>query len=75
MLVAQAAIFLFGGFDTTAVAVTYATCELAYHTHIQEKLYNELQEAKKRRGGRELDANALSDIDYLTSVIKGNNYY
>ncbi|XP_059047403.1 cytochrome P450 3A18-like isoform X2 [Achroia grisella] len=70
MLIAQAAIFLFGGFDTTAVTLTYLTLELAYNPHVQEKLYIELQEAKERSGGEDLDATTLTEINYMTAVIK-----
>lgn len=35
LLLAQAAILLQGGFDTTAVTLTFAIYELAYHPEIQ----------------------------------------
>lgn len=41
-IVANAWVFLLGGFETTANALTYCAYALATHPHIQDKLYDEL---------------------------------
>ncbi|XP_072938293.1 cytochrome P450 6k1-like isoform X2 [Epargyreus clarus] len=69
MMVAQASVFLQGGFDTTATTLTFALYELAYHPEIQEKLRKELQEAKEKHGDNLLEANVLSQLTYLNCVI------
>lgn len=68
LIISQAAIFLQGGFDTTAVSLTFATYELAFHPEIQEKLYNELHEAYTKAGS--LEPTVLTDLPYLNCVIK-----
>ncbi|CAG9566407.1 unnamed protein product [Danaus chrysippus] len=68
-LIAQAAILLFGGFDTTSSNLTYMTYELAFNSECQEKLYNELKEADERNGGN-FDANTVSELTYLNCVLK-----
>ncbi|KAM3958514.1 cytochrome P450 6k1-like [Aphomia sociella] len=70
MLISQAAIFLQGGFDTSAAILTFATYELAYHPEVQERLYKELLEAKKNKSQDELDTLILSNgLTYMNCVI------
>ncbi|XP_045538779.1 cytochrome P450 6k1 [Papilio machaon] len=70
VLVAQAAIFLQGGFDTTASAMAFATYELANLPHVQDKLYNEIIEIKHNIGEAELNMDKLQGAKYLECVIK-----
>ncbi|XP_013142904.1 PREDICTED: cytochrome P450 6k1-like isoform X1 [Papilio polytes] len=70
VLIAQAAIFVEGGFDTSAAAMTYTIYELAFHPEIQNKMYEEILEAKNQYGVEGLDANVLSDLKYFNCVIK-----
>ncbi|GBP46137.1 Cytochrome P450 6k1 [Eumeta japonica] len=67
VVLAQAAIFLQGGFETTAVALSFMTYELAYNPHIQERLFDELNEARSQG---KLDPKNVVDLPYLSSVIK-----
>ncbi|CAK1546275.1 unnamed protein product [Leptosia nina] len=69
-IVAQAVAFLFAGYETSGSALAYSLYELAYHQDIQEKLYQELIEAKARSNSDSLDINVLSDLTYLNCVIK-----
>ncbi|XP_026317376.1 cytochrome P450 6k1-like isoform X2 [Hyposmocoma kahamanoa] len=68
LLVAQAAVFLQGGFETTASNLTFLSVELAHNPKVQEKLYQELLAAKQKHG--KLDAKNLSELKYLNSIIK-----
>lgn len=70
LLAAQATVMLQGGFDTTAVGLTFVVYELAYNPNIQEKLYKELIEAKKSKGGADLNFSDLEKLTYLNSVSK-----
>ncbi|CAH2049665.1 unnamed protein product, partial [Iphiclides podalirius] len=67
LLVAQAAIFLLGGSDTTSSALTFCIYELAFLPDLQEKLFKEQMDAIR---DNELDAKLLSELVYLNSVIK-----
>nr|AJN91180.1 cytochrome P450 monooxygenase CYP324A19 [Cnaphalocrocis medinalis] len=71
LVIAQAAVFLQGGFDTSAVMLSYLTYELAFHQEAQEKMYQELLEAKNKLGpDQEFDGAFLSELPYLNAVMK-----
>ncbi|KAJ0177519.1 hypothetical protein K1T71_007528 [Dendrolimus kikuchii] len=70
LLLAQAAIFVQGGFETSASALTFAFYEMTHNRHAQERLYEELVEAKRRLGGKEFDSSTLAEMPYLNAVIK-----
>ncbi|KAJ0184127.1 hypothetical protein K1T71_000550 [Dendrolimus kikuchii] len=70
LLLAQAAIFLQGGFDTSGTALTFTIYEMAHKPQLQERLYEELVETKRGLGGKEFDSSALADMPYLNAVIK-----
>ncbi|GBP46136.1 Cytochrome P450 6k1 [Eumeta japonica] len=69
MVVAQAAILLHGGFETTAATLAFMVYELAYNAQVQTKLYNELNEGKPKADGV-LDSINVSECTYLSCVIK-----
>ncbi|XP_041980807.1 cytochrome P450 6k1-like [Aricia agestis] len=69
LIVAQAAIFMLGGFDTTASMITFIIYELAHNTEIQEKLFDELENAKQM-SNNPFDYKQLSELNYLDCVIK-----
>nr|QPF77618.1 cytochrome P450 monooxygenase CYP324A39 [Ostrinia furnacalis] len=69
LVLAQALTFVQAGFDTSAVMLTYITYELAFQPEIQDKLYNELLEARQRNDGNDLDGNILSELTYMNCVI------
>ncbi|CAG5058935.1 unnamed protein product [Parnassius apollo] len=68
-LVAQAAVFLQAGFDTTGSIFAYCVYELAFHPEIQNKLYQELIEAKEKIGHADFEMNSLTELKYLDCVI------
>ncbi|XP_060804545.1 cytochrome P450 6k1 isoform X2 [Amyelois transitella] len=69
VLIAQAAIFLQAGFNTTATVLTFATYELAYHLEAQEKLYKEIVELKQSLGEKDIHCDDLVNLTYMTCVI------
>ncbi|CAH2232137.1 jg20812 [Pararge aegeria aegeria] len=69
-IVAQAAIILSGGYDTSGSLLAFITYELAYHPELQEKLYEYLLEAKEVNGSDDFTSEQLADMTYLNSVIK-----
>ncbi|CAH2049662.1 unnamed protein product, partial [Iphiclides podalirius] len=66
-LIAQAAVFLQGGFDTTAKILTWSVYELSFNVDVQEKLYNEVLEIQNMEGTDELER--LSSAKYLNAVL------
>ncbi|XP_023938391.2 cytochrome P450 6k1-like isoform X2 [Bicyclus anynana] len=73
LLIAQAAVFLFAGFETSGSALSLITYELAFKPDIQEKVYRELKEAQERAGDvgdKDFDAKTLSELTYLNCCIK-----
>ncbi|XP_038221289.1 cytochrome P450 6k1-like [Zerene cesonia] len=70
LIVSQGAIFLQGGYDTTAVTLAFGIYELAYNPEYQERLYSELLEAKINNNNSEFDTQTLSELVHLNCVIK-----
>ncbi|CAH2087334.1 unnamed protein product [Euphydryas editha] len=70
LILSQAAIFLLGGFETSASIMTFTTYELAHNLEIQDKLYEELSAAAQRYGNDILDIKVLSELTYLDCVVK-----
>ncbi|XP_045501112.1 cytochrome P450 3A19-like [Colias croceus] len=70
LIVSQGAIFLQGGYDTSAVTLAFCVYELAFNADYQERLYRELLEAKINNNNAELDTQTLSQLVYLNCVIK-----
>lgn len=61
--------FMFGGHDTTALAMTHGLMILADHDDIQDRIFEEVQSIL---GGvdRQVTASDLADMKYLEAVIK-----
>ncbi|CAK1546272.1 unnamed protein product [Leptosia nina] len=70
IILAQAAIFLFGGFETSGSALSFATYELAYNQEVQDRLYGELKQAKDESPDGQFDMTKLSELTYLNAVFK-----
>jgi cytochrome P450 len=71
-LVAQAVIFLLGGFETVSSVITFALHELAIHPEVQEKLVKEIKEYEVKTKGQ-LDYNSLQGMQYMEMVLSGIN--
>ncbi|XP_045494240.1 cytochrome P450 6k1-like [Colias croceus] len=70
VVIAQAAIFLFGGFESTSTMMTMSSYELAFHPDEQEKLYEELIAFQYESENGHLEISKLADCRYLNAVIK-----
>ncbi|CAB3244214.1 unnamed protein product [Arctia plantaginis] len=69
-LLAQASIFFFGGFETSAAVMSWILYALAWNPHCQEKLYEEIVAVKKSHDVQDLDVSILTELIYLNCVIK-----
>ncbi|VVC95944.1 unnamed protein product [Leptidea sinapis] len=69
VIVAQAAAFVLGGFDTSGSSLTMAIYELAFHPQIQDKLYKEIKQEVDDGTGI-LNVTKLAEATYLNCVIK-----
>ncbi|XP_058981672.1 cytochrome P450 6g1-like [Musca domestica] len=67
-LIAQAGIFMVGGFDTSSTTMSNALLELAKDTSVQKKLREETKEAFVEGNG-EISYEALNKLTYLEMVI------
>lgn len=71
-IVAQAFIFLLGGFDTTSTAMSFTAYELALNPKIQERLRAEVNQIWKQTNGN-LTFDTVSQMKYLDMVVSGEN--
>ncbi|KAK2585576.1 hypothetical protein KPH14_010210 [Odynerus spinipes] len=67
-LVAQAAVFFTGGFETSSTIMSFALYELALQPDIQKKLRQEILEALEKNNGRATYDMALN-LPYLDMVV------
>lgn len=63
--------FFFGGFDTMATALAFASYELALHPDIQDKLHEEIDSVLGKEDEITYDA-VINQMPYLDMVIKGS---
>ncbi len=68
LLVANAIILFFAGFDTTSTAVGVTLGYLAKLPDIQEKLFQEINDAMEENGTRNLDYETVQKLPYLDQV-------
>jgi len=66
-IVANAWVFLLGGFETTANTLTYCCYLLAKHPDIQQRVYEEI--VQHVQIGQDLEFDVLSQLIYLDQVI------
>lgn len=69
VLLAQAIQFFMAGFETSGSTIGFALFEIAWHSHVQDKLRKEVQEAIVKHGSCGYEA--IKDMVYLDMVIKG----
>ncbi|XP_013173833.1 PREDICTED: probable cytochrome P450 6w1 [Papilio xuthus] len=74
-LLAHAAVFVQGGFDTTASILSWCIYELAFRTEIQDNMYMELVDLQKDKEElKDIDLGSLSNLSYLNAVIDGRRF-
>lgn len=56
------------GTETSSTALSYALYELAKNPNCQEKLYNQMLEAKSKHDGQ-LTAECILEIEYLEGIL------
>uniref|UniRef100_A0A6B2E8P4 Putative cytochrome p450 6g1-like protein n=1 Tax=Phlebotomus kandelakii TaxID=1109342 RepID=A0A6B2E8P4_9DIPT len=67
-LVAQAAIFLIAGYETSSSAIAFTLFELARHPEVQEKLRKEVRAYAEKYGS--LQYETINEMEYLHMVMK-----
>nr|QFR37026.1 cytochrome P450 6NQ1 [Forficula auricularia] len=66
-LLAQAAVYFAGGFETSTTTISFALHELSRSLEIQQKLREEIEEKIKEFGS--LSAESLAEMTYLDQVV------
>nr|AID61450.1 cytochrome P450 [Calliphora stygia] len=69
VLVAQAAVFLTAGFETSSSTMTFTLFELAKQTDLQERLRKEINEALIKDQGS-LTYETITSLEYLNMVVE-----
>ncbi|XP_055681827.1 probable cytochrome P450 6g2, partial [Lutzomyia longipalpis] len=67
-LVAQAAVFLLAGYETSSSATCFALYALARHPEVQEKLRKEIKEYMKKYGSVQYET--IHEMNYLQCVVQ-----
>jgi cytochrome P450 family 6 len=70
VFVAQALIFLIGGFETSGSALSFALYELALHPEIQQSLRTEILQLLNKHDGK-LTYDVIKNMSYLDRVVSG----
>lgn len=68
MLLAQAALFFFAGFETSSSAMAFTLYELSRHPEIQKRLRKEINDVYERDDGK-VTYEAINGMEYLTMVL------
>ena len=68
LILAQSLLFFIAGFDTTETLLLLAAYELALNPDVQEKLYQEVNDAAESNDGK-LDYEVIMNCEYLDQVI------
>lgn len=68
-IVAQCVTFFLAGFETSAVAMSLATYELAVNAEVQQKLFEEIQGTHESLNGGPISYEKLRALPYLDQVV------
>ncbi|XP_075167036.1 cytochrome P450 6g1-like [Haematobia irritans] len=68
-LIAQAGVFVVGGFETSSTTMSNALLELAKHPEIQEKLKQEIRSTLNQVEGSKLSYEDINQFEYLDMII------
>ncbi|KAI5642504.1 cytochrome p450 domain-containing protein [Phthorimaea operculella] len=69
LMLAQAAVFIFGSVDTSSTTLSYCLHELAHHPEVQEKLFNEVNDALEQKGKEVLEYDDLMELKFLSACL------
>lgn len=73
VIVAQAAIFLVAGYESSAISMSFAVYELAFHPDAQTKLREEIKNTLLTSNG-ELTYDNVNDMVYLHMILQGMTF-
>lgn len=68
-IVAQCFVFFFGGLDTVAQGLSFATYELMANPDCQKKLIREVEETKNDLNGQPLTYDVLGKMKYMAALL------
>lgn len=68
---AQAFVFFFAGFETSALTIGFCIHELSLHPDIQTELQREIDDALNKSGG-EITYDEVMEMKYLDMVVSGD---
>lgn len=68
-LAAQCFLFFIAGFETSSTALTFAAYELLMNVDVQDRLFEEIQDTKRKLDGKPITYEVLRDMEYLDAVI------
>ncbi|KAJ2946515.1 hypothetical protein O0L34_g12567 [Tuta absoluta] len=69
LMLAQAAVFIFGSIDTSSTTLSYCLHELAHHPEEQDKLFNEVNDAFSQKGKEVLEYDDLVELKFLSACL------
>ncbi len=75
LLISNAVVLFFAGFDTTSSALSMTLAYLARYPDIQEKLFREISDAAEASGKDKLDYYVVQDLPYLDAVLMETLHY
>ena len=67
---AQALVFLVGGYETSASTLSLALYELAFHPEIQQSVRAEIRKVLSKHDGN-VTYDGMQDMSYLDRVVSG----
>lgn len=68
-ITSQCLIFFLAGYETVSTLMNFASYELAIDSEIQDRLYQEIKEAKDKLGGRPVTYDVVMKLAYLDAFI------
>lgn len=70
-LVAQCLIFLFAGFETSSILMSFVAHELTVNPDIQERLIEEIDDVREIFEGKYISYDAIQGMKYMDMVVSG----
>lgn len=73
-IAAQAAVFFFAGFETSATVMSFCLYELAKNPELQERAYQEIKQVLANNNW-EFSYESLKEMKYLECCMDGKNLF